>query len=153
VAGIRLRAENGSKFAKTGSHQGLFIPDGEIPDQLTDLAVTEGPTDCAAMLDLGMWALGRPACRGMEAEITEICRGRRVVVLSDYDEAKIRPDGTKWYPGQEGAAALCAAIKGKARSLKLVFPLRGKDARAWLAAGATPDILRVVIANSAEWKK
>ena len=58
MVGIRLRNERG-KFAVRGSRQGLFL--ASVPVQKT-LFVCEGPTDTAAAIDLGLFAVGRPNC-------------------------------------------------------------------------------------------
>lgn len=60
VVGIRLRRPNGFKFAVTGGKEGLFIP-STVEPQPNRLLVSEGPTDTAALLDLGFNnAVGRP---------------------------------------------------------------------------------------------
>ena len=66
IVGIRRRFPSGQKLSLKGSHNGLFIPDdltGTDP-----LLVVEGNTDCAAGPDLGFDTIGRPSCRGLEAE-------------------------------------------------------------------------------------
>ena len=152
VCGIRLRSDAGKKWAVEGSKAGLFIPDGAVPDLLTEIAVVEGPTDCAAALDLGLWAIGRPSCTGAVPCTVDVCRGRDVVILADRDSLKTRSNGTTFRPGQEGATILARALHRQARSIKIVYPLRGKDCRAWLQAGATPAVVRCVVQNALEWK-
>ena len=152
MIGIRLRADDGLKWAVTGSKQGLFLPDGgEVGDQVEEIAVCEGPTDTAAAMDLGLNAIGRPSCAGLETEASAVCVGRRVVIIGDCDAPKTRPDGTIWHPGQEGAAKFAAILRGKCKSVKLILPLRGKDIRQWLQAGATAAVLRCCIRNAKEW--
>ncbi|RKY05960.1 MAG: hypothetical protein DRP56_08270, partial [Planctomycetota bacterium] len=51
IIGIRRRFGNGRKFCITGSKNGLFIPEGI--EQAERVVICEGPTDCAAALDLG----------------------------------------------------------------------------------------------------
>lgn len=148
VCGIRLRAESGKKWAVTGSHQGLFIPDkGQIGDQVDQVLVCEGPTDTAAMLDLGFVAIGRPSCSGSVEALAGLLRRRNVVIVSDRDEGKLRPDGTVFFPGQEGSDRLAAALVGGCLSVRIIRPLRGKDAREWVRSGATTDVVRTVIRN------
>ena len=62
VLGIRLRLRNGRKLSVRGSKEGLFLPAGLEGGQ--QLLVAEGPTDTAALLDLGFAAVGRPSCTG-----------------------------------------------------------------------------------------
>jgi len=143
IVGIRLRSDRG-KWAITGSHNGLFIPNiasGAAHEPPDPIVICEGPTDTAAMLDLGFFAIGRPACRGCERDLAGLLHRRQVVILADRDEPKHRPDGTEFYPGQEGAAHLANELLGRAATVKIILPLKGKDARAWLAAGATHDIV------------
>jgi hypothetical protein len=153
ITGLRLRADDGLKWAVTGSRQGLFVSDGgDVADLVEEIAVCEGATDTAAAMDLGLYAIGRPSCSGMEAQVAAVCVGRRVVIIGDCDAPKTRPDGTTWRPGQEGAAKLAAALRGKCKSVKLILPLRGKDARQWLQSGATAAVVRCCINNAAEWR-
>jgi phage/plasmid primase-like uncharacterized protein len=123
VVGIRLRAEDGKKRAVTGSRQGLFLPVIEYAEK--QLYICEGPTDTAAALTVGLDAIGRPSCRGMEAEVVAFARRRRygeVVVVSDNDG-----------PGVAGAMALAAVLPMTHR----VWIPPAKDIREMVAAGAS----------------
>lgn len=146
VCGIRLRAESGQKWAVKGSRAGLFLPDGgELPDQAEEILICEGPTDTAAMLDLGFVTIGRPSCQGLEDQLARLLTRRRVVIVADNDQ-KTRPDGTPYHPGQEGAARLAQALaQGPITSVKIIYPQDAKDARAWKLAGATADLVRMRI--------
>lgn len=146
LLGIRLRCDNGRKFSVTGGHEGLHIPDGLADGGM--ILFCEGPTDCAALLDLGFCAVGRPSCMGS----VELVRGvlnrgarRDVVILADNDAPKTRPDGSTWRPGPEGAARLAQDVLSVARSVKVVMPPFCKDAREWKAAGATKAVVDAVI--------
>ena len=152
IIGIRLRSNDGKKWAITGSHAGLFIPDGALPEQLTMAVVCEGPTDAAAVLDLGYYAIGRPSCSGGTEYLTRLLRGLDVVIMGDNDKPKLRPDGTKWNPGREGATALASELAKVARAVKIIYPLKGKDVRQWRQAGCTPTVFRCVIKNANEWR-
>jgi len=82
VIGIRLRTNGGFKFAVTGSHNGLFWPEdltGAGP-----LLICEGPTDTAALLDLGYDAIGRPSCAGAAEMVIAVvqCLHRQHVVAA-----------------------------------------------------------------------
>jgi len=95
IIGIRLRNDEGQKWAVKGSKQGLFIP--EVDPQKT-LYIVEGPTDCAAALSIGLYAIGRPSCLGCEDMIAQFIRAKKVsraVIVADNDE-----------PGLRGAAKL-----------------------------------------------
>jgi len=140
--GIRLRAEDGRKWAVAGSHNGLFWPSdlaGAGP-----LLVCEGPTDTAALLDLGYDALGRPSCTGAIEMVIEAVRGLRrrdVVVVADADD-----------PGIDGADRLARALTAAGRRPKVIRPLQGKDARAWVRGGATRAVVDCAIANARHWR-
>lgn len=142
ICGIRLRSDE-AKWAVTGSKAGLFIP--QISNsQGIDALICEGPTDCAAGLTLGYFTIGRPSCRGGADLVKETCRRlgiSRVVIVADYDEAKVKPTGERWYPGKEGALALAADIKMPS----MVIMPNAKDLRAWVRGGATPDDVECLI--------
>lgn len=95
MIGIRLRDNEGRKWAVKGSKQGLFLSEfGCEPVAY----VVEGPTDSAAALTLGLSVIGRPSCLGQEDLILNYVQRqkiRRVVIITDNDE-----------PGLRGAAKL-----------------------------------------------
>lgn len=85
VVGIRLRATDGKKWAVTGSRQGIFVP--QMAAQPT-LYICEGPTDTAAAISLGFFAVGRPSCNSGGPEIRALCKRMnvaRAIVISDDD--------------------------------------------------------------------
>ena len=129
VIGIRTRdPKTGAKRSVFGSRSGLFIPTGIEGDTLF---VAEGATDVAALLDVGLAAVGRPdchSCKGFLVDFAQRYRPTQIVVVADSDEV-----------GRRGA-------KSVARRLRLVAPVHvvvpsAKDARDWIAAGATRDDL------------
>jgi hypothetical protein len=153
VVGIRLRTDDGMKFAVAGSHQGLFVP----MDLATDgwLCLCEGPTSCCALLDLGFAAVGRPSCQGGSAFVLDMLRGNRrdVTVFGDHDPAKARPDGSVFYPGQDGARKLATEISGACRSVKVVIPPFCKDVRDWKRSGADHGTVLAAIAAANYWRE
>ncbi len=138
VIGIRLRNWAGRKWAVSGSKDGLFIPFGLSYGE--ELLICEGPTDLAALLDLGFDALGRPCCMGGKKLLAELVRRRRpssIVVFSDNDEHSA---------GQRGAESLASMLVLYAPSLRVIYPPGGfKDARQWKQAGATQQDVQAVI--------
>lgn len=122
IVGVRLRNMDGEKWAVKGSRTGIFIP--TVCPQ--DVAfVCEGPTDTAAALTLGYFALGRPSCSSGIREVRSTCLRlgvRRVVVVSDNDA-----------PGMRGAAK---AVDEIGLPAKIYIPPT-KDIRAGVAAGLT----------------
>jgi len=126
VTGIRVRAEDGKKWAVTGTKDGLFVPrdlNGAEP-----LVICEGPTDTAAMLDLGLSAVGRSNCQPFDDLLAPLVRGRYVVIVADTDSV-----------GQSGAAALRDALKRECKDIRIVTPVGAKDAREWKRNGLTRE--------------
>ncbi|MDD5704946.1 MAG: hypothetical protein PHR35_03415 [Kiritimatiellae bacterium] len=148
VCGIRLRARNGRKWSVRGSCEGLFFErDLSVRD---DLVVCEGPTDTAAALTLGLCAVGRPSCSGGNDALAALVRRlgvRRVTLVADHDAPHRRPDGSVWYPGRDGAAAMARALR---RAWRMVMP-PAKNLRAWLHEGATREQFDA-LAASATWR-
>jgi hypothetical protein len=152
MIGVRLRAESGKKWAVPGSHNGLFWPTG-LATQADLLVVCEGPTDTAALLGMGFEVIGRPQCNGMEDLVIDAVRRLRprdVAILADLDEPKARPDGGTFRPGQDGARQLADELTLAGHRPKIILPLVGKDARAWVQAGATREVVLTVI-NAARY--
>jgi hypothetical protein len=90
VVGIRLRNERG-KFAVRGSRQGVFV--AGVPAQKT-LFVCEGPTDTAAAVDLGLFAVGRPNCC-CGGRSSGFCPASRCFWSSSFRQRQAGPDGAK----------------------------------------------------------
>ncbi|MHC4544549.1 MAG: toprim domain-containing protein [Planctomycetota bacterium] len=149
IVGIRLR-RNGSKYCVTGSKTALFWPDGVVVDSKQPLWICEGESDCAALLDLGFDAIGRPSCNSGTHDIKTILAryNRDVIIMADKDKAVTRPDGPVYYPGIEGALRLAEAIKSIVRSVKCVLPAVGTDIREWVQNGATREAV-LAAANNA----
>jgi 5S rRNA maturation endonuclease (ribonuclease M5) len=142
VSGIRLRTPSGHKFAMKGSREGLFVP--TMPKRShpeRTLFIAEGPTDTAALLDLGFNAIGRPSCTGGLTAIVRLVQKRqaqRVVILADADK-----------PGQRGANALASVLGAYVDEVRVVTPPKGiKDVRQWKQKGATrQDVERAIEAE------
>lgn len=137
--GFRLRSEFGRKWAIKGSISALFIP--FLAYRLfTDrrMFICEGPTDTAAALTLGFFAVGRPACLGCEEMLSELLRDmnvREAVIVSDSDE-----------PGIAGSEKLRKYLK--CRSTILIPP--AKDLREFVAGGGTADVIKTLL-NERIW--
>ncbi|MBN2293854.1 MAG: hypothetical protein JXM70_15605 [Pirellulales bacterium] len=150
VTGLRLRNNEGDKWCVSGSKQGLFYdPRRALHDPVL---IPEGPTDTAALLDLGFSAVGRPSCRGGGPQLMQMLAGRSVVIVSDRDEAHFRPDESVYYPGQEGAADLARQMVGVCSSVKVIQPPKPyKDARQWIISGITASRIQLSIEIAYEW--
>ena len=62
-----------------------------------------------------------------------------IVLCFDADEAKILPDGTKSFPGQEAAQAVAALFPAK--KVRVLTLQRGKDANDYLRAGLRKEFM------------
>ena len=133
TVGIMLRGESGSKLTMKGARTGLFIPAELLgPKLLQDgpLVIAEGFSDTSALASLGLNAVGRSSCR---SEVEALCdyaarrQVRQALILADRDE-----------PGYDGALALARRLCRHVDSVRVdVPPDPHKDARAWVAGGAT----------------
>lgn len=156
VVGIRLRSDDGRKWAVKGSHQGLFTPDdGTLPDLAERIFIVEGPTDAAALLDLGFVVVGRPSCTGSADDLAVLLAKRDVVIIGDNDPVKTAPDGRTFRPGHDGAYALADRLvqPGAARSVRVIFPLEGKDMRDWKRGGCDACLVNVLAQNCRPYQK
>jgi hypothetical protein len=132
VVGIRLRNERG-KFAVRGSRQGIFL--AAVPAQKT-LFVCEGPTDTAAAVELGLFAVGRPNCCCGGPEIRVFARRQacsRAVVIADNDR-----------PGLDGARKVGS-------ELELPFAVYvppAKDVREFVRLGGTRAMIENTLHNT-----
>ena len=138
VVGIRLRNDQGKKWAVTGSRAGIFIPTNIPPQDI--VWIPEGPTDVLAALSIGLYAVGRPSCNTGGPEIAALCRRlgvRRVVMISDNDT-----------PGIEGARKVAKEI-----GLRHVIYLPPcKDLREYVKLGGTRQFIENSI-NNLVWTK
>jgi phage/plasmid primase-like uncharacterized protein len=137
IIGIRLRKMNGEKRAVTGSHNGLFIPG--LPPAAQCL-VCEGPTDTAAALSVGSFAIGRPSCSAGVLQLAEAVRRlrfQRVVIVADCDG-----------PGLRGATTLALHIPVPC----CVLALPCKDMRQFVNHGGDKVTLDALVSQLV-WRK
>jgi hypothetical protein len=136
--GIRLRnSVTGEKWSILGSHNGLFIPQTE--PQKT-LMILEGPTDTAAALSLGYYAVGRPSCCGGVDHLQTFVKKRnirRAIIVADLDD-----------PGLRGAKGLQEFLP--IPSCILLCP--AKDLRTFTNAGGTREMVDAMI-EQLIWRK
>jgi len=147
--GIRLRSDAGKKWAVTGSREGLFYPERTPADHTA--WICEGPTDAAAGLSIGLFAIGRPSCSGGTDALKALFRRlaiHRAIIVADYEEPKTLPSGSTWRPGAAGAARLSNSLPV---FTKMIFT-PAKDLREWVRSGATADLLRMA-AEQFPWKR
>jgi hypothetical protein len=135
--GIRLRNMQGEKWAVKGSHQGIFLP--EVQAQTTAY-ICEGPTDTAAALTLGFFAIGRPSCICGGEQIKVACKRlgvRQIVMVADNDA-----------PGINGAQKVAKEI---GLPWRMWIP-QTKDIREFLRIGGTRQMIESDLKNYV-WRK
>jgi hypothetical protein len=137
IIGIRLRNAEGRKWAVTGSHSGIFLPNC-IPHSMA--LICEGPTDTAAALTLGFYGIGRPSCSGGVPQLCTVVKRlgiRRAVIVADNDAEK--EDNY----GLNGAVNLSTHLP--IPSCVLTLPC--KDVRQFVNAGGTRDMFNSMVAS------
>lgn len=134
IIGIRLRNDEGRKWAIKGSRSGLFIPEEMTQEDI--VFIPEGPTDVAAALTLGLHAIGRPSCVGFEETVRQYIQTfkfRRAVIVSDNDE-----------PGLRGAARLQRQLP----VLSCLWIPPTKDIREFLKLGGDRSVIEACIKDT-----
>ncbi|HEX4589723.1 MAG TPA: toprim domain-containing protein [Gemmataceae bacterium] len=134
VVGIRLRRPDGIKLAVRGGREGLFLP--TVPSKVEKrLLICEGPTDAAALLDLGYsYVVGRPSCTGGVKLLVQLAQKRRwpeAVIVADADE-----------PGRRGADSLASLLVCYVPEVRVIVPPGDvKDVRDFLkGSGKRTDV-------------
>jgi hypothetical protein len=146
IIGIRLRNNEGRKWAVTGGRSGLFMP--ALAHRQDTVFLPEGPTDTAALISMGFYAWGRPNCMaGNEIikEAVKLYRIRKAVIVSDNDELK-QVGNREQRPGLIGAKKLKSEIGIKS----VIFIPPTKDIRDYLKNGATKEMVMTII-NKKVW--
>jgi len=141
IIGVRLRDLNGKHYAIRGSLAGVFCYDDfwEKYDECPVL-ICEGASDAMALSELGYWTIGRPSCSGGCQHIAKLVAGFAAVVVSDRDT-----------PGRRGADDLASELAKVCPSVRVIEPPKAKDAREWIASGATGSVIDLVINQATEW--
>lgn len=149
VIGHALRFDDGRKLSERGSRRGLtFVAPldawaGSSPEE--PVLVVEGMSDCAAALDLGFCAVGRPSATGGGEHLRALLSGRHVCIVGENDSGA----------GRLGAERIADALHGVAASVRIVFPPEScKDLRTWYTAPApvTRDELLTLISRTDAWE-
>ena len=99
----------GEKRSLKGSQQGLFLT--RLPRASDEIVyIVEGPTDTAAMLSNGLFAVGRPSNRSGVVLLVELLRpyGGRILVVGENDQ---KEDG-RW-PGRDGAETVAQKLASR----------------------------------------
>jgi len=144
VTAINRRYEDGGKQVMFGGRRGLYIPDG-WRDMPGPVYCPEGFSDAAALVAVGVCAVGRPNVGGGAGLLAELLRGdpRPVVVLGENDAKWVERGGEKTLvrPGYAGAVATCTRLRQalRRRDITAMMPPDGfKDVRALITQGGRP---------------
>ncbi len=146
IVGIRLRGNDGKKWAVTGSHQGMFMPQWPEPILPPVVFLPEGPTNTAAVLSLGRFAIGRPSSNGAVLSVAEAVKRyqfKKAIIVADTDPDRIREGGTHFNPGADGAALL--ASKLTIPNCTLLLPC--KDMRDFIRNGGDAATLDYMVSQ------
>lgn len=133
IVGIRLRSEDGDKWAVKGSRAGCFFTTKLYMKET--LFIVEGPTDCAAAMSMELTVIGRPSCLGCEIQIYEYIRLNKVreaVIVADNDA-----------PGLRGAEKLQASMKVPS----CIWIPPSKDIREFYSLGGDVQTIEAMIRN------
>jgi len=131
ITGISLRFSAGKKKCIGKSQRGLTLPKnwhhGDGP-----ILIVEGASDTAALVAMGLSAVGRPSAKGGVEQLLQLLaplrEDRQIIVMGEFDP---KPDGT--WPGLEGAKHVAQALAdGLGRNVTTSLPPnRAKDIREW----------------------
>ena len=122
VIGIHRRFPDGTKCAVSGSKNGLFYSICKVIQP--ELIIVEGASDCATILDMGFYAIGRPNCSGGKEYIKEFIENnpviKKVLIIGENDAA-----------GMEGSKKLKKYIKNLIYTILCLPPQYYNDVREW----------------------
>ena len=148
IVGIRLRNERGDKWTVKGSRSGLFVP--QVPPTKR-VVICEGPSDVAALLHIGLFSIGRPSCNEGSAMLCDLLPRLGVqaaVIIADHDTDKLRPDGSRYNPGVDGAVRLSEQLS----IANCIWIPPTKDAREFVRHGGTAIQIESLL-KGMRWKQ
>lgn len=154
VVGIRLRNDSGRKWAVRGSRSGIFHCNAISEPRPRIAYLPEGPTDSAALLSVGLYAVGRPSCQSGLVETREHLRRVgifKAVIISDNDELKRTAQGSEFRPGMVGAMKLKSELG--ISSVIWIPPSPCKDVREFVRLGGTRAMIESSVNNKIWTKK
>jgi phage/plasmid primase-like uncharacterized protein len=138
TVGIRLRSlATGRKWSVRGGSAGVFVPT-DLLQPIDRLYATEGPTDTAALLSLGLPAIGRSSAHGkldIDTATVRRLKPEECVIVADRDKV-----------GQQGATQFANALFLSCRVVRILTPPEEfADAREWVRSGiAKSDVIDAV---------
>ena len=145
--GLRTRFRNGSKTSVRGSCSGIFAAGVQRVATSDSLWICEGPTDTAALLTVGLQAIGRPSNTGGKGIILEIAKGwkrREIFIAADRDREGSDAERLTML----GATELAEGLRALRHTVKIVRPPGNKDVREMVKAGATRETFEYLGRNA-----
>ncbi|QDV81804.1 primase-helicase zinc-binding domain-containing protein [Planctomycetes bacterium TBK1r] len=140
ISGLPWTDQCRAKWSRRGSQSGIFVArrrktNATSNADSTTLFITEGASDTAAAIGLGLWVIGRASCSASTFFVDRYIHRHlpsRLTIIADNDEA-----------GKNGAKRLAKSLcQGLPKSLSevevIVPPAPANDFRAWVAAATTP---------------
>ena len=137
VIGVRIAAlpwiaGGTKKWSRRNSQNGIFAS-RESASEDRRLFVTEGASDTAAAITLGLWSIGRSSCNTATFFVDRfihLSRPTRLTLVADNDA-----------PGINGATrlakSLCERLPKSLRSVEVIVPPNpSSDLRSWISDGA-----------------
>jgi len=147
IVGITRRFKTGDKMSMRWSSHGLFFADNWnlMPGTVF---VPEGGSDTAALISIGLNAVGRPSATGGMNHLPGLLKGteRKICVLAENDEAPERRGEIQacpphcvccpyCWPGLDGAMGIAKKLSGKLHKRIYCTLIPGhKDVRSWRTA-------------------
>lgn len=116
----------------------------EIKDELVIYAV-EGEKDADNGAALGL-ATTTSGVNSWTSDNVACMAGKHVIIIADHD------DEHNNFKGQRYAEETAEKLHGKAASVKVVLPAKGKDLTEWVETGATKDEVIKHCDEAPEWK-
>lgn len=129
--------------------EGQLTGRAALPDNGGPVVVVEGMSDCAAAMDLGFNAVGRPSNLACMDMLCDLVRARPVIVLGENDK---KEDGKE--PGREGMIAAFQTIRKVCQNVVMLMPpAHIKDLRAWVVKyGLTRDVFLAAVEKDGQKK-
>lgn len=142
IIGTAYRNGAGRKDFAVGGKRGLILPwPLEAYAGTTAGApvfVAEGASDTAALLSIGLDAIGVAMAGACGPMLAELIADRHVVIVADNDEA-----------GRRGARKIGETLRNVCRSVRIIkAPLGAKDARQAVVKGAGPEAFMALVAQA-----
>jgi len=128
ITGVQRQFPDGIKSMVRGSKLGIFIPTS-FDTEVGKLVITEGMSDTAVALDLGLNAIGRLNCSSGQEIIKNIVNKHKfdayVVIDNDTNQA-----------GYDGGMKLAKELSFLTKTVKIIIPpLKYNDLRGWVIKG------------------